>query len=58
MKPKDLIKEALKSGWKIKSIKGSHYKLEKDGKITIIALHNTDIPIGTLKQIKKQMGLK
>ncbi|MDO5016566.1 MAG: type II toxin-antitoxin system HicA family toxin [Eubacteriales bacterium] len=52
------MKAALKDGWKVKSIKGSHYKLERNGRITVIPMHNKDIPIGMLNQIKKQLGLK
>ena len=38
---------------------GSHLKLSKDEKKVIVPVHGTkDIPIGTLKSIEKQSGVK
>lgn len=58
MYPKELIRLLQKNGWKIKSQNGSHIKLTKDGKVSMVALHNTDIPKGTLNSILKKAGLK
>jgi mRNA interferase HicA len=49
----------LKEGWKIVSQKGSHLKLEKDGRRVIFPNHGSkEIPKGTWNAIQKQAGLK
>lgn len=61
MNAKELLKMAKKEGWSIKSQKGSHIKLvnNETGKKAIIPFHGSaDIPIGTAKNILKQLGLK
>lgn len=60
MKVNDLIKLLRKDGWLKKDQKGSHLQMIhpiKKGKITI-PVHGGDIPIGTLRAILKQAGLK
>jgi predicted RNA binding protein YcfA (HicA-like mRNA interferase family) len=38
---------------------GSHLKLKKNGTMTIVPVHKgKDIPLGTLRQIQKQTGVK
>jgi predicted RNA binding protein YcfA (HicA-like mRNA interferase family) len=49
---KDLVKEAEKSGWVKKSQKGSHVKMEKNGKTVIIPMHR-ELKTGTEKAIRK-----
>ena len=52
-----MIKELKKAGWKIVSQRGSHIKMKKKGKLTIIPIHGgRDLPRGTLKAIEKQTG--
>ena len=59
MTAKQVLKEAKKIGWIEKSQKGSHIKLEKDGKKAIVPYHGSkDIPIGTLHSVLKDLGLK
>ena len=38
--------------------KGSHFKVELNGKISYLPMHNKDMKIGTLAAIKKQLDLK
>jgi mRNA interferase HicA len=38
--------------------KGSHLKVYLNDKQSVIPMHNTDLKIGTLDAIKKQLGLK
>jgi mRNA interferase HicA len=38
--------------------KGSHLKVELNGKISVLPMHNKDLKKGTLEDIKKQLGLK
>jgi len=51
-----LIKALAKIGFKLVSIKGSHAKLKKNGKTTIIPLHR-EIAKGTLLSILRQAGI-
>lgn len=57
---KALEKLLLEAGWKYQYSRGSHYYYahpDKSGKVTV-PNHKGDIPIGTLKSIMKQAGLK
>ncbi|MDM5272061.1 type II toxin-antitoxin system HicA family toxin [Sulfurovum sp. zt1-1] len=59
MDAKEVLKVLLKEGFKEVSQKGSHKKLIKGDKTVIVAIHGAkDIPIGTLKGIEKQCGVK
>lgn len=58
MKDKDLLKLLIKNGWRVKGTNGSHHRLEKDGKIEVIAVHGKDMRIGLLNKILKRHGLK
>jgi predicted RNA binding protein YcfA (HicA-like mRNA interferase family) len=61
MKSLELIKLLKKNGWYIDSQKGSHKQVKhptKKGKVTVPDHRRSDIPIGTLKAIKKQAGLE
>lgn len=56
---KKIIKLLKKAGWEIVSQTGSHIKLKKGSKLTIVPLHgNKDLPKGTIKSIEKQSGEK
>ena len=60
MKSADVIKKLQADGWILHHVKGSHQQFKhpsKPGKVTVP--HPTrDLPIGTLKSIEKQSGLK
>ena len=58
MRDKDLLKLLLQNGWELKRIHGSHYILEKDGRIETIPVHGKDVPNGLLNAILKRAGLK
>jgi len=59
MDAKEVLKILRESGFVKKSQKGSHIKLIKDDKIVIVPEHGKrDIPIGTIKSIEKQSGIK
>lgn len=63
MKVRDILKRLAEDGWiEVKSGGSSHRKFKhptKPGHVTV-AFHsgNTDIPIGTLKNILKTAGLE
>lgn len=59
MNAKEVLKKAKEKGWEVKSQRGSHIKLihKETNKTVIIPYHGAkDIPIGTAKQILKQLG--
>jgi len=59
MDAKEVLKILKKNGFELKSQKGSHKKFVKDDKTVIVPDHGKDeIPIGTLKNIERQSGLK
>ncbi|MFZ0815365.1 MAG: type II toxin-antitoxin system HicA family toxin [Candidatus Sulfotelmatobacter sp.] len=60
MHSRDVIKALKKSGWYEVNQVGSHVQFKhptKTGRVTV-PHPNRDIPIGTLKSIEKQAGLK
>ena len=38
--------------------KGSHMYLTLNGKTTVMPTHRAEMPVGTVENIKKQLGLK
>ena len=60
MHSRDVIKELKKDGWCEVNQVGSHKQFRhatKKGRVTV-PHPNRDIPIGTLKSIEKQAGIK
>lgn len=60
MKALEVLKILKKDGWYEVAHKGSHKQLKhpiKKGRVTL-PMHNSDIPIGTLKSIETQAGVK
>jgi predicted RNA binding protein YcfA (HicA-like mRNA interferase family) len=60
MKSREIISFLLRDGWVQVSQKGSHVQFKhptKKGRVTV-AHPEQDVPIGTLKSIEKQSGLK
>ncbi len=56
-----VLKQLKKDGWFIVDQVGSHVQLKhpvKQGRVTLQKHGNKDIPIGTLKSIAKQSGIK
>lgn len=59
MKAREIVKKLKEAGFLEVSQKGSHLKLMKDDKTTIVPIHpGRDVPIGTVKSIEKQSGVK
>ena len=58
--PKYIIKILEKEGWIEKRIRGSHHIFTKEGvkNIVVVSTSKRIIPIGTVKNIEKQSGLK
>lgn len=62
MTAREVLRLLHQDGWTeiLERTKGSHVQLKhptKLGKVTV-PVHSGDIPLGTLKSIKKQAGLK
>ena len=58
--PKKVIKILLKNGWEERRSRGSHHIFYKEGKnnIVTVSISKKIIPVGTLKNIEKQSGIK
>ena len=59
MKSKALIKQLEDAGWELIATKGSHHQFKhplKKGRVTV-PHPKKDLPIGTVRSIKKQAGL-
>lgn len=59
MNGKQVIKKLQEEGWKILRINGSHYRLVKKERHTVVPVHgNKDIPKGLVGAIGRQTGVK
>jgi predicted RNA binding protein YcfA (HicA-like mRNA interferase family) len=59
MNAKEVLRILYEHGFSHVSQKGSHLKLAKEDKKVIVPMHGTkEIPIGTIKSIEKQSGVK
>jgi predicted RNA binding protein YcfA (HicA-like mRNA interferase family) len=61
MKVRDLLRTLAKDSWTLKNQEGSHRQFihpAKPGKITVSGHPSDEVPVGTLKAILKQAGLK
>jgi predicted RNA binding protein YcfA (HicA-like mRNA interferase family) len=59
LSPKELCKILERNGFELKRIKGSHHFFQHpiSGKITVVPMHNKDLPKGTFLAILKQAGI-
>ena len=61
MKVRDLIKVIEGDGWRLVRTRGSHRQFHhpsKPGTVTVSGNPKLDVPIGTLKSVLKQAGIK
>ncbi|WP_128913744.1 type II toxin-antitoxin system HicA family toxin [Granulicella sibirica] len=61
MKYREFTRLLKDDHWTIKSQEGSHQHwvhATQPGKVTVSGHPNVDIPLGTLRRMKKQAGLK
>lgn len=58
--PKNIIKILEKEGWIEKRTRGSHHIFTKEGEknIVVVSTSKRIIPVGTVKNIEKQVGIK
>ena len=56
---KELVRKAVKDGWKVERIASSHYILVKGNQTVSVPVHaGKAIPTGLLHKLLKQMGLE
>lgn len=48
----------MQAGFEPVSVKGSHHKLRRGSQIVIVPHPKKDLPLGTVKAILRQAGLK
>ena len=58
MKSSEFKRWLAQQGATFKPAKGSHLKVELNGKISILPMHNKELKKGLVEAIKKQLGLK
>ena len=58
--PKEIIKILEQNGWHEKRVRGGHHMFsnEKSQSIVVVSTSKSIMPIGTLKNIEKQSGIK
>ena len=58
--PKQVIKKLEKEGWIERRVRGSHHIFTKKGelKIVVVSTSKRIVPIGTMKNIERQSGIK
>jgi predicted RNA binding protein YcfA (HicA-like mRNA interferase family) len=60
MNGRDVIAALAREGWRLVRTKGSHHQFRHPTKPDLVTVPHPkkDIPIGTLKSIERQSGLK
>ncbi len=58
IKSKEVVKILQRLGFIIDRQNGTHVILKKDNKTVVVPVHGEIMPIGTLKSIEKQSGLR
>ena len=60
MSSADVIRKIRAAGWTLARVKGDHHHFKHSGRpgITTVPHPKKDIPIGTLKSIERQSGVK
>ena len=58
MKSSEFKRWLASQGVTFKPGKGSHLRLELNGKISVLPMHNKELGTGLVERIKKQLGLK
>ena len=58
IKSREVIKVLEDNGFQIKRQSGTHIIMRNNGKIVVVPVHHETMPIGTLKSIERQAGIK
>jgi len=58
MNSKEVVKILEKNSFAVVRQKGTHVIMRNNEKVVVVPIHHKTIPIGTLKSIEKQSGIK
>jgi predicted RNA binding protein YcfA (HicA-like mRNA interferase family) len=58
IKSKEVVKILKEYGFEIRRQSGTHLIMRKEEKTVVIPIHKETMPIGTLKSIERQAGIK
>ena len=58
MYPKELLKDLIRNGWRIKRQKGSDVIIEKERQIEVIPMHNKELKVRNSKWYTKKNKIK
>ena len=60
MNSRDIIRLLVADGWRLKRVTGSHHHYVHPTKSGVVTVPHPkkDLPIGTLKSVERQAGLK
>ena len=51
-----IIERLRKDGFELVSVRGSHHKYVKDGRVVMVPRPKKDLPLGTARNIARQAG--
>ena len=51
-----IIERLRKDGFELVSVRGSHHKYVKDGRVVMVPHPKNDLPLGTARNIARQAG--
>jgi predicted RNA binding protein YcfA (HicA-like mRNA interferase family) len=51
-----VIERLRKDGYQLVSVRGSHHKYVKDGRVVMVPHPKKDLPLGTARNIARQAG--
>ena len=51
-----IIERLRKDGFELVSVRGSHHKYVKDGRVVMVPHPKKDLPLGTARNIARQAG--
>jgi predicted RNA binding protein YcfA (HicA-like mRNA interferase family) len=51
-----IIERLRKNGYELVSVRGSHHKYVKDGRVVMVPHPKKDLPLGTARNIARQAG--
>jgi predicted RNA binding protein YcfA (HicA-like mRNA interferase family) len=51
-----IIERLTKEGFELVSIRGSHHKYRKDGRVVMVPHPKKNLPLGTARNIARQAG--
>ncbi|WP_223191360.1 type II toxin-antitoxin system HicA family toxin [Paracoccus thiocyanatus] len=53
---REILRRLAAEGWEEVSVRGSHHKFRKEGRVVIVPHPKKDLPIGTARSIARMAG--